>query len=199
MKILTVSDYVVPALYDHFKAERFPGIDLILSCGDLPAEYLSFLVTMFNVPLFYVCGNHDVHYDQNPPEGCVNVDGKVVVHRGLRILGLEGSHWYNGKPHQYTQRQMWRKIRKVRLQLWRKGGVDLIMTHAPPRHIHDAEDICHQGFESFCWLIDRYAPRYFLHGHMHFTYTTNARRITVVKETRVINSYGYYILEIADS
>ncbi len=35
MKILTVSDQVEPQLCEHFRAERFTGIDLILSCGDL--------------------------------------------------------------------------------------------------------------------------------------------------------------------
>ncbi|RMF92294.1 MAG: metallophosphoesterase [Nitrospinota bacterium] len=196
MRILTVSDYVVPALYDHFKPERFPDIQLILSCGDLPPEYLTFLVTMFNVPLFYVRGNHDIQYDQNPPEGCEDIDGRLVIHRGIRILGLEGSRWYNGKPHQYTEREMWWKIRRVRPKIWWHGGVDIIITHAPPRHIHDAEDQCHRGFEGFRYLIERYAPRYFIHGHMHFNYTTRAQRITRVNSTEVINSYGYYLLEI---
>ena len=196
MKILTVSDRVEPVLYDHFQAERFPDVSLILACGDLPPEYLSFLITVFHVPLFYVRGNHDIRHGGYRPEGCTDLDAKVTVYRDLRILGLEGSHWYNGKPHQYTERQMRKKIRKIRPKIWRLKGVDIIITHAPPRHIHDAEDQCHRGFESFRDLIDRYAPRYFIHGHMHFNYTDRARRMTTVNNTKVINSYGYYIFEI---
>jgi Icc-related predicted phosphoesterase len=196
MKILTVSDQVEPVLYDHFQAERFPDVNLILACGDLPPKYLSFLVTMFHVPLFYVRGNHDIRHGGYRPVGCTDLDAKVTVYKGLRILGLEGSHWYNGKPHQYTERQMRKKIRRIRLQIWRLKGVDIIMTHAPPRHIHDAEDQCHRGFECFRDLIDRYAPRYFIHGHMHFSYTDHAQRMTAVNNTKVINSYGYYIFEI---
>lgn len=197
MKILTVSDSVEPALFDNFNAERFPGVDLILSCGDLPPEYLSFLLTRLNVPLYFVRGNHDIRLDGYKPEGCIDVDGEVAVHQGLRILGLEGSHWYNGKPHQYTERQMRKKIRKIRSKIRRRKGADIIITHAPPRHIHDGEDQCHRGFECFLNLIERYAPRYFIHGHMHFNYTENAQRMTVVNKTKVINSYGHYLFEIS--
>ena len=198
MKILTVSDQVEPQLYEHFRAERFAGIDLILSCGDLPPEYLSFLVTMFNVPLFYVKGNHDVRAEGYQPEGCTDLDCKLIRHKGVRILGLEGSHWYNGKPHQYTERQMRKKILKVSPKMWWYKGVDIVITHAPARHIHDAEDPCHRGFECFRHLIDKYAPRFFVHGHMHFNYTLKKQRITEIDTTKVINSYGYYIFEIKD-
>ncbi len=198
MKILTVSDQVEPALYDTFKIDRFPGVNLIISCGDLPPEYLSFLLTSFNVPLYYVRGNHDIRHDGYRADGCTDLDGKIEVYRGLRILGLEGSHWYNGQPHQYTERQMRKKIRRVRTKIWRLKGLDIIITHAPPRHIHDAEDQCHRGFESFSDLIDRYSPRYFIHGHMHFNYTEDARRITLANSTKVINSYGYYVFEISN-
>ena len=163
MRILTVSDSVEPALYDDFQAEHFPGIEMILACGDLPKEYLSFLVTMFNVPLFYVKGNHDDRPDGYKPGGCIDLDEKLVVHRGFRIMGFQGSHWYNGKPYQYTESQMRRKIRKVRMKIWWQKGVDIIVTHAPPHHIHDKDDLCHRGFKCFRMLIDRYAPSYFIH------------------------------------
>jgi len=198
MKILTVSDRVVPVLYDDFHEKRFPGVNLILSCGDLPPEYLSFLVKTFDVPLFYVRGNHDIRHNGYRPEGCTDLDNRVVLHKRVCILGLEGSHWYNGQPHQYTERQMRKKIRMVRPEIRRHGGIDIIITHAPPRHIHDAEDPCHRGFESFRELIDRYAPRYFIHGHIHINFTEPSERISIVNKTKVINAYGYHLFEIND-
>lgn len=198
MKILTVSDHVEPSLYEQFHPGRFPGINLILACGDLPPEYLTFLVTSFNVPLFYVRGNHDIRPGGYRPEGCIDLDGRLVQHGGLNLMGLEGSHWYNGEPHQYTERQMQLKIARMFLKIWRQKGLDIIITHAPPRHIHDGEDQCHRGFECFRQLIDRYTPQYFIHGHMHFNYMTPAQRITVVKKTKVVNSYGHYIFKIDD-
>lgn len=196
MKILTVSDYVETSLYEHFKGRRFPGVNLILSCGDLPPEYLSFLVTAFSVPLYYVRGNHDLQYNEHKPAGCIDLHSKVILNHGLRFFGLEGSRWYNGKPLQYTEREMQKKIRKMHRKIKRLGGLDIVATHAPPRHIHDAEDQCHKGFKCFRQLIDQYAPRYFIHGHVHFNHTHDSQRITQINQTKIINSYGHYIFEI---
>ena len=62
MKILTVSDEESPALWDYYVPGRLADYDLILSCGDLKPEYLSFLVTMAKCPVLYVHGNHDTNY-----------------------------------------------------------------------------------------------------------------------------------------
>ncbi|UCD31861.1 MAG: metallophosphoesterase [Desulfobacterales bacterium] len=196
MKILSVSDYVVSTLYENFDTERFPKIDLILSCGDLPPEYLSFLAASFNVPLYYVRGNHDIRYDSKPPDGCIDLNGRLVQFWGVNLLGLEGSRWYSGGPHQYTEKEMRKIIRGLRFKIWWQKGVDIIITHAPPRYIHDAEDLCHRGFKSFRWLIDRYCPRYFIHGHIHAEFKDPAERTTIISNTKVVNTYGYYLFEI---
>lgn len=197
MKILTISDRVEPLLYDHFDAANFPGINLILSCGDLPPEYLSFLVSKFNVPLFYVRGNHDIRYESSPPDGCENLDGRLTRFQGINILGLEGSRWYNGGPIQYTEGQMRQKIRMLQLKIWWGRGIDIVITHAPPRHIHDAEDPCHRGFKSFQTLIDRHRPGYLIHGHIHTRFTRPQQRITQVNQTRVLNTFGYHLIEVS--
>jgi Icc-related predicted phosphoesterase len=198
MKILTVSDRVESILYDRFDEGQFPGVNLILSCGDLPPEYLSSLAASFNVPLYYVLGNHDIRFDSKLPDGCIDLHAKLVNFQGISILGLEGSHWYNGGPHQYTEGQMRKIVKSIRERSWRKGGIDIIITHAPPRHIHDAEDQCHKGFKIYQWLIDNYSPSYFIHGHIHFNFNDPSQRISIVNKTKVINSYGYYLFEIAD-
>jgi uncharacterized protein len=196
MRILAVSDRVEPVLYDRFERQRFEGIDLVLSCGDLPPEYLSFLSGKFGVPVYFVRGNHDLRHDSRKAAGCVDLNTRLVKFKGVHILGLEGSRWYNGGPYQYTDNEMRWKIRRLRPKIWWQGGVDIIITHAPPRHIHDAEDRCHRGFKSFRWLIDKYAPRYFLHGHIHANFTHPAERITVVHHTQVINAFGHYLFEV---
>lgn len=198
MKILTVADVVVPSLYKEFDRERITGIDLVLACGDLPPEYLSFLLHSFEVPLYYVMGNHDIRYEKKPPMGCVNIHGKIVAHDGLKILGFGGSRWYNGGPNQYHEKEMKRFIRKLWFPLWRSKGVDILITHAPPRHIHDAEDPCHRGFKSYISFINRYNPSYLIHGHIHKLFDCQEQRITNVNKTKVINTYGYHIIEIND-
>jgi Icc-related predicted phosphoesterase len=196
MKILTVSDYVEPKLYQQFDAQTFTHIDLILSCGDLPPEYLAFLAKALNAPLYYVRGNHDIRYGYKTPPGCMDLNGRIDQFKGISFLGLEGSRWYNGGPHQYKERQMRAMVRKLRPKIWWHGKVDVILTHAPPWQIHDAEDECHRGFKVFRWLIEHYTPRYFIHGHIHAQFNDPAERITVVNQTKVVNSYGYWIFEI---
>ena len=196
MKILSVSDCVVSTLYDNFDAERFPKIDLIISCGDLPPEYLSYLLASFNVPVYYVRGNHDIRYDSKPPGGCNDLNARLIEFQGIKMLGLEGSRWYSGGPHQYTENEMKKTIRSLRSKIWRRGGVDLVITHAPPRHIHDAEDPCHRGFRSFRWLIDHYRPMYFIHGHIHVNFNDPTERVTIINKTNVVNTYGYHIFDI---
>jgi len=207
VKILTVSDVVDRKLYNVAFRENFQDIDLILSCGDLPFYYLDFLLTSLNVPLYYVFGNHHtkpmitnggelVHQ----PDGAVNLDMRIVEYRGLLIGGLEGCMLYNYGPKQYTERQMRRKIRRMWFALWLnkqfKGRyLDILITHAPPTGIHDEPDPCHRGFDSFRRFIERYRPRYFIHGHTH-RYGREKAWQTDYQDTTVINTAGYHVLEI---
>ncbi len=196
MRILTISDVVVPALYGEFEADRFRDINLVLGCGDLPPEYLAFLANALEVPLYYVRGNHDLRYEQGSPAGCTDLHNRLLRINGLNILGLEGSRWYNGGPLQYTESQMAGIIRRQWFTLWRKGGADIIITHAPPRSIHDEEDLCHRGFRVYLKLIKKYQPRYFIHGHIHRDFSESSERFTTIANTRVMNTYGYHVIDI---
>lgn len=152
---------------------------------------------MLNKRCYYVRGNHDMRYRKEPPLGCENIDGRIIVHKGIRILGLEGSMWYGGRGVEYTERQMSWKIRKLAFQLWRKKGVDIILTHAPPKGIHDGKDLCHTGFSSFLKLISKYQPQYFIHGHTHKSYGYSKEAGTMVEGTKVVNVSDYYIFDVA--
>ena len=196
MKILTISDEESAYLWDYYQPGRQAGIDMILSAGDLKASYLSFLVTMANRPLLYVHGNHDWRYDSNPPEGCDCIDDKLVTVNGLRILGLGGCQMYNRGPYQYTERQMERRIRKLQLKLKRAGGVDIVLTHAPLRGYGDADTVVHRGYEAFFPLLDKYKPKYFIHGHVHKSYSgTNFQRTMQYGSTTIINASGRYVFD----
>lgn len=195
MKILTVSDTVTKGLLDD-SGTVWPDVGLIISCGDLPPEFLTALRHRFDAPLVYILGNHDIRYGEAPPVGCANIDRRLVQVKGLNILGFSGSRWYNGGMNQYTERDMQVAIAKMWFQLWRKGAPDIIVTHAPPRFIHDQEDPCHKGFRSFVPLIERYRPRFFLHGHIHRHFEADSERITEVGSTSVVNSYGYLFFEM---
>lgn len=198
MKILTISDIVVPELTENIDDNPFSDVDLVLSCGDLPPEYLAAILHKMNAPVYYVRGNHDIRYENRPPMGCIDLHGRIVRFKGLKLMGLEGSRWYNGGPVQYREHQMRNIIWRLMPRIFFARGVDIVVTHAPPRHIHDAEDRCHKGFKSFMSLIRRYNPSYFIHGHIHAVFNDPAQRVTIVGSTRVINAFGYNILELND-
>ena len=198
MKILTVSDEECEALWEYYVPGRLAEYDLILSCGDLKTEYLSFLVTMAKCPLLYVHGNHDTNYAKKPPQGCDCIDGKVVVYNGLRILGLGGCRKYHPGAHQYTEKEMRRRIRNLRFALWRTGGVDIVVTHGPLQGVGDDEDPAHRGFECLKALLSKYKPQYMLHGHVHLRYGQDRIRERQYGETKVINTTERYVLEVED-
>ena len=196
MKLLLISDQEEPYLYDYYRPGVLKPYDMILSAGDLKPNYLIFLVTMANRPLLYVHGNHDTSYDVTPPEGCECVEDKLTVCKGLRILAFGGCMLYNGMGYQYTEKQMEKRIRKTRRAVKKAGGVDIILTHAPPRGFGDGDDPAHRGFEAFVKLMDEYKPKYFIHGHQHLNYKTFSQRIQHYGETTIINACGRYELDI---
>jgi len=196
VKILAVSDHESEYLWDYYEKEKLADIDLILSCGDLAAEYLSFLATMSHAPVLYVHGNHDRHYDTKPPYGCVCIEDQIYVHNGLRILGLGGSMYYNSRLNQYTETQMNNRVRKLWLPLIKSGGFDLLLTHAPAAGLGDGEDLPHRGFETFLQLLDKYRPAYFVHGHMHLNYDYQLARTRSYGQTSVINAHDRYTFDV---
>ena len=193
MKILLISDEEDPALWDYYQPGRLKGYDMILSAGDLKAEYLSFLVTMANIPVLYVHGNHNGSYDRFPPEGCECIEDRLVVCKGLRILGLGGSAVYSGEKHQYTERQMARRIRRLNRAVKRAGGVDIVLTHCPPKGYGDAGDFAHRGFEAFLPMLDKWKPKALVHGHVHMAY--GIPRELSYNGTRIINAWQRFTLD----
>lgn len=214
MQILAVSDQIHDALYEPGVRDLCPNVDLIVSCGDLPYAYLEYIQTLLNAPLVYVLGNHDrVIYAEggervSGPEGGRNLDGRVVSirMRGARTLlvaGLEGSRYYGGAAHQYTEGQIRGKIlRMVPRLIWNRlvhgRAVDLIVSHAAPRGIHDGPDPCHRGFSSFLRLMRWARPKLWVHGHVHASYGYDVKPVTVYR-TRVINAFEYQLLEFDDA
>ncbi len=196
MKILVVADVKSPYYFDCYTPGKLKDFDLILSCGDLSKEYLEFLVTMARCPLYYVPGNHDETFDLHPPEGCESIDGRLVEYRGVRILGLGGSYQYRPGKQQYTERQMAARIQRLRWTIRRHKGFDILLTHAPMRGVNDLDTPAHRGFECFQDLIDRWQPKWFLHGHVHLNYGMNLPRKAKRGQTQIVNAYEYQVIEI---
>ena len=195
MKILTIADEESSYLWDYFEKSKLEGIDLIISCGDLDPLYLSFLATFTSAPVLYVHGNHDEKYERIPPEGCICIDDDIFEYQGVRILGLGGSMRYRPGQYQYTEKEMKRRVKKLRFKLFKKGGFDILVTHAPAYQINDGEDLPHRGFQIFRELMERYQPKYFLHGHVHMRYGRKHKRCDQYQNTQIINACERYVFE----
>lgn len=195
MKILVVSDLEAKRYYDYYTPGKLSEFDLIISCGDLPASYLEFLVTMAGCPLLYVHGNHDDKYDTNPPGGCICIEDRIYEYHGIRFFGLGGSYRYKDSgEHMYTEAQMKRRAWKAGFQIRKHKGFDVLVAHAPALGIGDSDHISHRGFRIFLRLMEKYKPRYFLHGHMHRNYNYNLPQVRQYQDTTIINAFEYYIL-----
>jgi len=209
MKLLSVSDKELPQIYGPHIKSRFEDIDLVFGCGDLSYYYLEYIISMLDVPLYYVRGNHanlvedGVAGPRKEPWGAVDVHRQVLQEpkTGLLIAGIEGSLRYNLGRYQYSQIQMWYMVlHLVPKLLWNKVKygryLDVFISHAPPWGIHDQSDPAHQGVKAFIWLIKTFQPALHLHGHIH-VYTPNTVTETRIGKTLVLNTYGYRMLSIS--
>jgi Icc-related predicted phosphoesterase len=197
MKILLIADEEDKALYDYYDSTKLKDVDLIISSGDLNPHYLEFLVTMGHAPVLYVHGNHDEGYDRKPPLGCDCIDDRVYDFHGLRILGLGGSMRYKDRKYMYTEEEMERRINHVHRDIILKNGFDILVTHAPAKGYGDMQDLPHQGFACFNKLMDRYHPKYMVHGHIHACYGNGfVRSLDHPSGTTIINAYSKYYIDI---
>lgn len=196
IKLLAVSDFESKFIWEHFDPAVFKGTDLILSCGDLKASYLSYLVTMIPAPLFYVHGNHDGSYLHRPPEGCVDIDGKVVEYKGLRIGGLGGCKGQNPtSAYQYSEAQMERRARKFVSSMKKNKKLDIFISHAPARGLGDGEGF-HEGFDCFHVIHEASQPTLHLFGHLHTSGNpVNKQCILTSGGVSLCNCTGYRFIE----
>ncbi|MGL1891523.1 MAG: metallophosphoesterase [Spirochaetaceae bacterium] len=219
MKILCIADHVDPRVYSNAIKERFKDVDVVLSAGDLPMDYLGFIVSCLNKPLYFVFGNHNLKHigqfnkkyqsnlltqaQESKTFGSIYVGFDVKRNRkhDLIVMGLGGCKKYNKADNQHTEFEMYFNMIKLLPKLlfnkiFYGRYLDILLTHAAPRGIHDKEDPCHVGFESFKWFMRKFSPRYLLHGHIHL-YNANEKKVTDYFNTRVINVYDHYVLDFS--
>lgn len=198
---MAISDEPSPKLWGEGCRDALRGVDLILSAGDLPSAYLSFLTCFTNAPIVYVHGNHDDHYEKRPPEGCLCADGKLIQVGGVRILGLGGCLRYRpDAAHMYTEKEMAGRIRRLGWRIRAAGGFDILLAHAPVRGLGDQEDLAHRGFECLGSLLDRYRPAVMVHGHVHQSYSAlGFRRERERNGVLVLNACGTCAFDLPET
>ncbi|MEA4812626.1 MAG: hypothetical protein VB108_08670 [Anaerolineaceae bacterium] len=207
-KILTLSDVETPAVYNSRIRSRFGEAELAIACGDLPSYYLEYVISMLNIRLYYVNGNHVQKADSEEnaeryehPWGAINLHRKVIFdeEHDLILAGIEGSLRYSRGPHQYTQAEMWKMVMGLVPELLhnkvRYGRyMDIFVSHASAAGIQDDTDPAHKGVQAFRWLLSTFQPGYHLHGHMHH-YNPLRPNLSHFGSTTVVNTYGYREIE----
>ena len=206
VKILAVSDQELEQIYDLAPQGQFSGVEMIIGCGDLRYEYLEYLVTMLNVDLFYVPGNHDLDYNPGSAAaraaGCTNLDLGTARAKGLLLAGFGGSIRYRPDgTNQYTQTGAFLRAAMLLPRLWRNRlrygrALDVLVTHSPPYGIHDDDSRAHRGLKAINWLLDWTKARYHFHGHIHFVQSNIARDVLWQGTTSILNVYPYRLIEI---
>jgi Icc-related predicted phosphoesterase len=206
VKILAVSDEVVERLYSLCNNGHFKDVELILGCGDLPYPYLENLLTILNVPLLYVPGNHDPNYHSENAltrvEGGTNLDLRLIRYKTFLIGGFGGSIRYRPDgTNQYSQSTAYlRAFRMFPYLMWNRmkygRTLDILITHSPPFGIHDEDSQAHQGLKAINWLLQVAKPRYHFHGHTHFHRRNISPSETYHGITRISNIYPYNVLDV---
>jgi Icc-related predicted phosphoesterase len=197
MRILAVADVEDDELLErlgHYDAQH--RYDLVISCGDLDMSYLDCVATLANAPLLYVRGNHDVGYEDDPHLGGTDLDGRVERIAGLRVAGLEGSLDYRRGIVGYSQAEMRHKAVGLGLRAYLTGGIDILVTHTPPRGHGDLPDGPHEGFDAFNGLLDWLHPKVMLHGHVHLNYAMLERERMHPSGTRLVNAFAWHEFEL---
>lgn len=199
MKILAIADEPSPRLWGEHCREMLEGVELILSAGDLPSDYLSYLTCFSHAPVVYVYGNHDGKMEKAPPEGCLCAEDRILLINGVRILGLGGSMRYRPGSCMYSEKEMEDRIRRLRGKLRKTRGFDILLTHAPMRGHGDQEDLAHRGFACFESLITRYCPSVMVHGHVHQSYTgSHFQREQTLGNVRILNVNPVFSFEFVN-
>lgn len=191
-RVLAIADEEDDVLCARLASGDFGRVDAVVSCGDLSPRYLDYVATMANAPLLYVRGNHDTDASGYGSMGGTALDGRVVRIAGLRVAGLDGSLLYREGIVGYSDQQMW--VRALRLAAVAKlsGGVDVLVTHAPPRGHGDLDDLAHRGFACLNWLLGALRPRLLLCGHVHLRCGGGPRERAHPSGTCIVNACGYW-------
>lgn len=220
MKILCVSDQIDPLVYSNSAKEHFKDIDIVLCAGDLPMEYVDFIVSTLNKPTYFIFGNHNLkefgyyHRTSSSQDAYRPLESSTLAYahgahylgfktarteNNLLLAGASGSIRYNNGMNQYTDREMFLKlimmIPSLLLNKLKYGRyIDIFLTHTPPLDIHDKKDPCHRGFKCYRWFIEKFKPKYMIHGHIHL-YDIQDTRVSQFFDTTIINAFSHYILE----
>lgn len=197
IRILAVSDDPDHTLDDPRNREPLGPIDLVVGCGDLSPDWLSFVGDAFLAPLVFVRGNHD---DRGPwpeppgvPLAASGIDRRSMP--GLPILALSWPRFTrDGARH--DEQSAWRQVARLGVNALRSPRPPLlVISHVPPRDAGDTPtDPYHRGYAAYRFLADRVRPPLWLHGHTNLA--AQAGWLDRCGPTTLVNATGSVLVEL---
>jgi predicted phosphodiesterase len=168
LRVLAASDEEDPALNEAINRKALEPVDLVVGSGDLAPDRLAFLADAFRAPLVFVRGNHDRGGPWPTPDhlplASSGFDDRTVP--GLSLFALP---WPSGdrEPPLHDEGAAWRQVLRLGgYRLLRRGSVPLVVSHVPPQGAGDTPtDPYHRGFDAYRFVLDRWRPALWLHGH----------------------------------
>lgn len=162
-------------------------IELIITLGDFTREDIIALAAIKNVPKIGVYGNHDSGMYM-AELGIWDMHLKTWDFQGLKFGGFQGCVRYKQNPDaiMYTQEEANHLMQDF-------PGVDIFLSHCPPRGINDEEEIAHQGFDALHTYLNTQQPKVWLHGH---TYPTEETAVKQYGSTRIEYVFRHKIIEL---
>ena len=197
IRLLAISDAFEQTLADARNRSVLGSIDLIVGCGDLDCDDLSFIVDGFDSPIVYVQGNHDTderwrQCRDTCPEAIHSTS--VFERSGISMAGLT---WpgQRGKRGNRSARTAWSQALRLATRRLGRTGPLIVLSHVPPLGVGDVStDPYHRGFRSYRWLLDRVEPVLWLHGHTPLAATREWK--TQVGSTTIVNVTGAVIIDL---
>ena len=201
IRLLAASDEREPAMEFERNRKELGAIDGIVGCGDLDPRWLAFLADSFSAPLVFVRGNHDRGGDWDERRPVVPdplQPGAMTRVAGIAVAGLEWPH-VNEPGNRRRPDLAWLhavRVARVRLGDWlaRRSEPLLVISHVAPEGVGDAPDAYHRGFGAYRWLLERFRPPLWLHGH---TTTASVDDLQLrFGPTTVVNVTGAVLVEL---
>ncbi len=183
-----MSDKESEILLKYYNENQLDDIEFILSAGDLALAYLQTVKNNLKVPLYFVKGNHDefkLKLFNNE-----FIEWRCFEYKGIRIAGIGCKNHNKIISEDNMKKMLIRLYRKIK----KNNGVDIVISHYPPRGLGDGADETHKGYQSIREFIEIVKPKYFIYGHNHLNYGRNDR-IMQFEDTQLINAYEKYVLD----
>jgi Icc-related predicted phosphoesterase len=145
---------------EHLKNINSSDFDICITLGDISGNDFEIIKKYIPINKLYgIIGNHD-SLDSLEQNGIVNINGKILECKGVKIAAIMGSNRYkNGDYGMITQEECLELEQNMK-------AADILVSH-DKAYIYDRHDNVHDGLKGITDYIYRNHIPLHIHGHLH--------------------------------